>query len=128
MKKRISGFFIAAILMAMVMPAQAAVLHIWACTAHDGKSAEDVQAVSAAWLKAAKSMDGGADLQVILTTPFAAEGDTGTFNFVVIAPSHGAYGTFNDGYEGSAAQKADAGFAGVAACSGSTIWESNPVE
>jgi len=128
MKKRISVYFLAAILMAMVMPAQAAVLHIWACTVNDGQSGEDVEAVSAAWLKAAKSMDGGAELQVILTTPFAAEGEVGTFNFVLIAPSHAAYGVFNDGYDGSAAQKADEDFGKVAACSGSAIWESNPIE
>jgi len=113
----------------IAIPVQAAnVLHIWQCTANEGKTLADVDVVSLAWLKAARGMKGGEKFDVYIDTPIAAQAGGNRFDFVLIAPSFDSWGVFNQGYEGSAAQKADQAFGDVAECQGSSIWESRKME
>ena len=129
MKNTILKFMFISILMAIAIPAHAAsVLHIWSCELEQGKTPADAEAVSSAWLKAAKGMKGGDQLKVYLDYPIAANSGGGSFKFVLIAPSFEEWGVFNGGYEGSAAAKADEDFFSVAKCSRSSIWESNEIE
>lgn len=100
------------------------IVQVWTCKAREGKTADDVAAVSSAWLKAAKTMEGGADIEVYLEYPLAADAGFGEFNFVMIVPDVKTWGVFNHGYAGSAAADADEAWNEVAKCSGSGLWES----
>jgi hypothetical protein len=120
---------IAILLMGFTTSIQASnVLQIWKCTTNEGSTGAEVEAVSAAWLKAVQGMKGGDQLEVYLEEPIAASEIGGNFYFVLVAPSFEVWGVFNDGYEGSPAQKADEEFSKVASCSSSTISLSTKVE
>ena len=120
---------IAILLMGFSIFAQASnVLQIWSCTTNEGKTMADVEVLSAAWLKAARTMKGGDQLDVYLDSPIAASEVGDNFDFVLIAPSFAVWGVFQDGYEGSPAQKADEDWFKVASCSSSSIWSSTKVD
>ena len=104
------------------------VVQVWHCTLNDGKSGEDVVAVSEAWLKAAKTMAGGANLEVYIEFPLAASPGAGGFSFVLVAADVKTWGLFNNDYDGSPAAKADEAWDEVADCSGSDLWESIEIE
>ncbi len=125
MKSIISRLIIAAILLGFGASVQAArIVQIWNCTLQDGQTYEDAAAVSSAWAKAANGVAGGENFEVILNFPLAADADEGDFSFVLVAPNATAWGTFEDVYEGSAAQEADESFGEVATCDTSQIWRS----
>ena len=129
MKKTLLVSVTTSILFLFTGPATAdSILHIWSCKLHDGKTPADVEAVSSAWLKAAKSMDGGEDLKVYLEYPIAANVSYGHFNFVLIAADTKTWGLFNNEYDDSPARKADDDWFEVASCSKSSIWESVEIE
>jgi len=116
-------------LLALTIPAYAdSAVQIWHCELEEGKTPADAEAVSSAWLKAAKGMKGGDEMVVYLDSPVVASSGGGEFHFVLITPSFGAWGEFNEAYPGSAAAKADEDFAAVASCSGSSLWASKKVE
>jgi len=119
-----------AILLAFTGPAFANEFgHVWSCELVAGKTIEDARAVSLAWLNAAKSMRGGDQLELYINLPIVVEESANRFDFVLLAPSLQAWGEFYDGYsESSPVGKADVEFARVAACSGSTLWESIKIE
>jgi hypothetical protein len=126
MNKKILGCLITLLVAA---PAMAdSTLQIWDCKLNDDKTGEDAIAVSAAWLKAAKTMDGGAGLSLTLEFPIAAATGDGAFNFVLHAANPAVWGEFTNGYPGSAAAEADEAFADVASCSRSSIYESVDIE
>jgi hypothetical protein len=117
---------LAALLMFLfTAPAYAdAVLHIWQCKLNDGKTPADVVAVSSDWLKAARSMEGGADLEVSLEFPIAADAGDGDFSFVLVAADTRTWGIFNQDYVDSPAGEADEAWGEVATCSKSSMWNS----
>ncbi len=103
--------------------------HVWSCEIVAGKSLADVRAVSEQWLKAARTMKGGDQLKLYVNVPIVVEDSANRFDFALLAPSLEAWGAFYDGYSAnSPVGKADADFAGVATCSGSTLWESIKIE
>ena len=125
MKNTILRLVLTSVLLAIVIPAYAAsVVQIWSCELEEGKTSEDAEAVSSAWLKAAKGMKGGDEMKVYLDYPIAAEVGGGSFNFVLVAPSFEAWGVLEDGYPDSPIAEADEAFAIVASCSGSSLWAS----
>jgi hypothetical protein len=130
MNQKISQQFLLFILAACSGPALANEFgHVWSCELAPGKTMEDARAVSQAWLSAAKSMKAGDQLKLYLNVPIVVEESTNRFEFVLLAPSLETWGAFYDGYsENSPVGKADVDFAGVAACSGSTLWESMKIE
>jgi len=82
-------------------------VHIFACEVKDEVTEEKMEAAASAWLKAAKTMKGGENLQAYLHHPVAAKMDKGDVLFVIVAPSLAEWGMFWDGYKGSAADKLD---------------------
>ena len=103
--------------------------HIWSCTLLPGKTLDEARLAASGWLRAAQDMPGGEGLAVILRWPIAVPDSTERFEFVIRAPSLGAWGTFYDRYDpDSSVGKADETFAQVASCSGSTLWESIGVD
>jgi hypothetical protein len=108
--------------------ANADVIQVWQCTLNDGKSSADIEKASSAWLAAARSMKGGADFKVHHDYPLAANAGQGGFQFVLTAPDAETWGTFWNGYQGSAASKADADWDNVAGCSGSSLWNSTEIK
>jgi hypothetical protein len=100
------------------------VVQVWECNLKDGKSREELTAVSAAWAKAARSQKGGSEMQVSLEFPLAAGGGVGGFNFVSIIPNAANWGIFQDGYNGSAAAKVDEAWDMVANCTKSSLYSS----
>jgi hypothetical protein len=130
MKKRLIALLTASVMMLFTASAFAnSVVHIWTCELNDGKTGEDVVAASSAWLKAAKSMEGGEELELNLEFRIAANiGDDG-FNFVLIAADEKTWGTWYGASDpDSAMAEANAAWAEVAACSSSSLWFSVDIE
>ncbi len=128
MKKKVLSAFVAAIILTFAGPAFSDSIQIWDCESNAGATGDALMKASKDWLDAAKSMDGGKDLQVILRFPEATNGSSASFAFVLIAPDLATWGLFSDGYQGSAAQAADVAFTEVAVCNASTLWTSVPIE
>lgn len=125
MKKPALGTAMVLLTFLIISPASAdSILQIWSCKLHDGKSQADAEAVSAAWLKAAKTMEGGKDLKVYHDYPIAANAGDGEFAFVMVANDAKTWGLFNNNYDESPAAKADEEWTKVASCSRSAIWAS----
>ena len=98
---------------------------VWTCTIQAGHTLDEVRSAGTAWLKAARSMPGGEELQLVIRWPIAVPESAELFQFVIRAASLQTWGTFYDGYHpDSPAGKADEVFASIATCSGSTLWES----
>jgi hypothetical protein len=128
MKKMILGSLTALMLFSFAASSSANVIQIWSCKLKPGKTTAELETHSSAWLKAARSMKGGKDLEVFLDFPLAAPAGEGEFQFVLIAADTKTWGLFNNDYGDSAAAKADAKWNDVASCSNSELWESNQVK
>ena len=125
MKKLVPGSILAAFLLMMSSAASAdSFIHLWTCKLGDDASQEDMMQWSQDWLKAAKSVDGGADFKVYLEYPLAAQGEGGTFNWILVVPDLASWGTFMDAYPDSAAAEVDDTFEELGTCSGSSLWAS----
>ncbi len=129
MSKRLIASLTASMMFLLTAPAYSdSVVQLWNCKINDDKTTADLVAVSEAWLKAAKSMKGGEELEVYLDFPIAAQAGDGDFTFVMVIGDTKLWGVFNDGYPDSPAGEADEAWAEVATCSGSSIWASVPIE
>lgn len=125
MKKIFLRLLSISILGAFVVPVYAdSVLQVWSCKVLEGKTGAELEAVSAAWFKAAKGMKGGEHLEVHVLFPIVSDTTGGRVLFVVTVPSFEEWGVFTGGYEGSPAAKADEDWNKVASCSGNALWES----
>jgi len=122
-------FLITIIFAVVALPVSAAsAVQVWPCKLHDGKTQEEVVAVSKVWLDAAKTMNGGAELEVYLGFQIAGDMGPGEFSFVLVANDMATWGTFWNDYSGSAAAKADEEWENVATCSGSSLEASVKIE
>jgi hypothetical protein len=120
---KILKFAFVAMLMTFAAPAYASkAVHIFACEVQDEVTEEKMEAATSAWLKAAKTMKGGENLQAYLHHPVVAKMDNGDVLIVIVAPSLAEWGVFWDGYKGSAADKLDKTDNGIA-CPNSALWE-----
>ena len=128
--KTIIRLMIISILMMIAAPAWSSsdAVAVYTCQQDDQASEADVRAAATAWLKAAKGMKGGENVEVRVMFPVAASMGESDFLFVVLAPNLAEWGTFMDGYEGSAAAKQDKEFADIADCPDSALWESFKAE
>ena len=102
------------------------VLQIFVCEFVDDKASDDkVLELAAAWLKAAKQMEGGANMGLVIRFPIAeGDGVKGDFTWVISTPTFAEWGAFTDAYEGSAVSKVDDQlFDNLVDCGQSTIWE-----
>jgi len=96
-------------------------MQMWNCGLVDGVSEEDVEAKASAWLKAARQVDGGKNLEAMILFPVAvnATGETDLV-LLVTAPTFAEWGRFWDAYPSSdaAADEGETMF-----CPDSVIWE-----
>lgn len=103
-------------------------MQIYHCSQDDETTDEQVDEIASAWLKAARTMKGGENLQGYLRFPVAADAGENDFTFVLIAPNFADWGMFTDGYAGSPAEEIDKKFDELADCTQSTLWESHQVK
>ncbi len=123
--KTIIRLMVISILMFVAGPAWSnTAIHIFHCEQEDEASDEALKEIASAWLKAAREMKGGENLQVFLYHPIAVEAGEQDFLFMVVAPSFEEMGAFLDAYEGSALEDIDDEFDELAACPDSSMWES----
>jgi len=99
-------------------------IQIFVCEFNDDATADQVMKLASTWLKAAKGMKGGKNLDAYIRFPIAEGSDAkGDFRFVITTPSFEEWGAFTDAYEGSPASKVDEQFDNLADCVDSTMWE-----
>ena len=129
MNSAIRLMLVSAMLFAVVMVAaapaySAQVTQVFSCEEEDEATEAGLKAVAKEWLKAAKTMKGGENIEVTLYFPVAVD-KTGEIDFLMLvtAPSFAEWGLFWDGYEGSPASKVDQGSASIAICPDSALWE-----
>ncbi len=121
----IRRLMIISILMIVAAPAySASVVQVFDCEQDEDATEAQLEAQAVRWLKAARSMKGGENMEVYLNFPMAAQMDENDFSFILIAPSFAEWGVFMDGYKGSAAEQADTGFVDLADCPDSGLFES----
>jgi len=129
MKKMLKTVLLGAMGLFLTAPAMAdAVLHIWSCKLNDGKTPADILEVSKTWVDAAKTIDGGADIELTLEFAYAANVPDGSFNFVLSMPNTRVWGVWEENYPGSAAAQVDVAWSEVATCSNSSLWNSVSIE
>ena len=80
------------------------------------------------WLKAAKTVKGGENVQIAIRYPVAAAVTEVDFKFVVMTPNFAEWGAFTDAYELSKLQEVDDELFKVANCGESSLWEGAMVE
>ncbi len=130
MKKRLVALLTTTLMLLFSASAFAdSVVHIWTCEFNDGQTYEDLVAATSSWLEVAKSIEGGADLEVYLEFRIAADIGDNSFNFVLIAADTKTWGTWYGGDDpDSAMQDANTAWNEVANCSGSSLWTSIEIE
>ncbi len=129
MKKIIIASLTACVMFLFTVPAYAdSIVQSWMCKLNDDKTTADLVAASSVWLKAAKSNEGGEDVEVFLMYPFF--GDTGDVDFIftVAVADTKIWGVFVNDYPNSPAGKAEEAWGEVATCSDSYLWESVEIE
>jgi hypothetical protein len=101
-------------------------MQMWRCGLKDGVSEADIEKRAVEWLKAARQLDGGKNLEAMVLFPVAvnASGETDLI-FMVTAPTFAEWGRFWDVYPSSdaAAGENDGMF-----CPDSVIWEAMKVK
>jgi len=99
-------------------------VQVFVCEFGEDTLEEQVLELASTWLKAAKGMPGGKNLEVAVRFP-VAEGvqDAGDFLFYITTPTFAEWGAFTDAYEGSAASEVDDKYEDLIACGDSTVWE-----
>ena len=101
------------------------VIHVWQCSMTEGTTEVQVEGIAADWLKALKTMPGGANIKVQVVWPVAVDATEDVdFQFMIISPSFTEWGKLWDAYkDDSPAAKADDLNQGKVACPDSAIWE-----
>ncbi len=125
--KLLLPLMLVSVLLMLAAPAYGAeVTQVWRCElGDDNVTEEEVSVMAKAWLKAAKTMPGGAQLKASVYFPVAVSpvGQTDLL-FVVIAPSFEDWGKFWDSYKDSPAEEADNLNREKVICPSSAMWES----
>ena len=135
MKIKLSALLNVMLLFAYISPADAdSMVQVFACDLKEGNTRTELMEVTAAWVKATKSMDGGKGIETHVEFPLASD-DISKFRFVLVADSGKTWGTFvdsfsalGDAYEGSPIAKADEAWNELASCSSSSLWNSVKIE
>lgn len=104
-------------------------VQIFICEFNDDATSDQVLTMASTWLKAARSMPGGKNMDAFIRFPIAEgpEGE-GDFRFVITTPTFAEWGAFTDAYEDSAAAKVDDELDDLADCGQSTMWEGLKVQ
>ena len=129
MFKTVSRLVIVSTLMVTATPAfSGQATQIFFCQQDEKATDAQVEALASEWLRAAKGVKGGEQLEAYLRFPIAANAGETDFAFALVAPSFQEWGAFTDNYEGSPAQELDEKLNELADCTHSTIWEAFKVE
>ncbi len=131
--KNFTRSILVSLLLIIAAPAYSApdlqAIQIFSCTFNDDATPDQVMEMASAWLKAAKGMKGGKNMDAYIRFPVAeGTGAEGDFRFVITTPSFEEWGAFTDAYEGSEAAKVDEKFDNLADCPDSTLWEGLKVQ
>jgi hypothetical protein len=113
-------------LLLLSMSASADVAQAWECQLVDGKTNDDLLALSKSWLDAAKETDKNASVRVYF--PIATDAEGGSMIFVFYLPDFKSWGEFMDAYPDSPAAQVDAGWDDVAPCKVSGLWLTEDIE
>ncbi len=105
-----------------------AALHIVTFQQYDETSDEKVEAMSAEWLKAARTVKGGENLDLHLNFPVAAKAGEIDVAMFLVAPNFAEWGEFMDNYAGSAAEAIDEKYEGDIDCADGALWDSVKVK
>lgn len=97
--KRIIASIAAATLLLLSVPASADVAQTWQCKLAEGKTFDDVMALSEAWLALAKEVDENTSVRIYV--PVAGSADSGSFVWVAYMPNFASWGKAEDAYDGS---------------------------
>ncbi len=117
------------ILMMVAAPAWSdAALHIVTCEQDEETSDEQVEAMAAEWLKAAKEIKGGENLELYMNFPIAAKAGEVDVAMMIVASSFAEWGTFMDNYPGSEAEAIDEKYEDDLDCANGALWESVKIE
>jgi len=134
MKVMMQCLFVLVLLLVVSAPVYSAsefeVVQIWACEMEEGTTEVQVEAIAAEYLKAVRTVEGGAGATMRVFFP-AVVNNTGLtdFYFVLNAKSFTDWGKIWDGYqEGTALAAADEKNAGKLVCPDSMLWEAHVVE
>jgi hypothetical protein len=128
--KKFMLLMLASVLMVLAAPVYSdSVIEVYECEQDDDTTDERVEEMVEEWLKAARGMKGGENLEVYINFPISA-GNIGEtdITMVLVAPSFAEWGTFQDNYDGSAADDIDQKYRDDVDCPSSTLWESMKVE
>jgi len=126
---KVTRLILISMLMMVAAPAwSGSAVAVYQCEQGDDASEADVLAAVADWLKAAKTMKGGENIDAFAMFPMAATMGEFDWMFIVTAPSFAEWGAFMDGYEGSTAADSDKKYADIAICPDSALWESFRME
>ncbi len=129
MKKIIIASLTASVMFLFTAPAYAdSIVQLWSCKLNDGKTGADVVAASSVWLKAAKTNEGGEDIEAFVEFPIAADTGDDDFTFVLVVADTKTWGVFNHDYLDSPAGEAEEAWGEVATCSVSSLWASVEIE
>lgn len=130
MVKNTFRLLLISLLIAAAAPAYSeTAVQMWKCEMTDDATEVQVLAMAAKWLKAARTMSGGEDIQASVYFPIAVNGTGETdLLFVVSTPSFEAWGKFWDSYNNSPAAAVDQENRDFVVCPDSVIWESFEVE
>jgi hypothetical protein len=134
MKATIRCLALLVLLFAITMPVYAAseyeVVQIWKCQMEDGTTEVEVEGIAAQYLKAVRTMDGGADATARVFFPAVVNATAGTdFYFVLNAGTFTDWGKIWDAnVEGTAIAAADEAGAGKIVCPDSMLWEAHVIE
>lgn len=104
-------------------------VQMWKCEMDDNATEADVQAGAQEWLKAAKKLNGGENLEAYVYFPVAVNA-TGEmdFMFIVVAPTFEEWGKVWDAYAGSEAAEIENQNNEIVICPDSVVWESIKVK
>ena len=127
--KAMIRLMVISVLMFVAAPAWAdRAVHIYHCEQEDEASDEALSQIASEWLKAAKTMKGGENIEIFVYFPVAVEIGEQDFLFMVTAPSFEEMGAFLDAYEGSLLEDIDDRFDELAACPSSSMWEAKTIK
>ncbi len=121
--KTLIRLMIISMLMVVASPAYSEAIQIFNCEYIGEATEDDVFDMADKWLKAAKTIKGGENLQVVIRFPVAASVDDIDFKFVMVLPDFAEWGAFTDAYEASKIAEIDDEFEKIADCNDSAVWE-----
>ena len=116
------------LLMIFASPAQSDAIQIFNCEYEGEATEDDVSDMVSKWLKAAKTLKGGENLQLYLRYPVAASVDDVDFKFVLVAPDFAEWGAFTDAYDLSKLQEIDDELDKVVDCDDASLWEGGEIK